>query len=152
MYWGVSLKVLLALATSVAIFFAGWFANGWRWEVKLLSVEKQYAEQRLAAEQEARRKELALAESARIEEEKRNAEMERISSELDTALGELRKRPSRVSNSSCTTSSANGSQLSREDAEFLARESARADAAVAALNECYSRYESARSLLNKGLP
>lgn len=74
----------------------------------------------------------------------KDAEITIICSQLDAALVSLRERPLRSANvpgAACTCAPATGAQLSREDAEFLAREAARADAAIANLIACNKTYE-----------
>jgi len=67
-----------------------------------------------------------------------------INTQLVDAIGELRKRTSRTAEASngSTASGCNGSKLYAEDAEFLIRESARADKIRVALGACYEQYES----------
>lgn len=99
----------------------------------------------LAKVESARKTEHAMQEkidAARIEGQLEN---ERISARLDTVLRELRNRPQRLPNASksaCTGST--GSELSGPDAEFLARESARADRLRAALEEREAWIETVR--------
>jgi hypothetical protein len=76
----------------------------------------------------------------------------RITAERDTALRELRRRPERPAGyvpaaaqaaGSEPTPSCSGTQLWRDDAEFLVRLAADADAVRAALTECRAAYDSA---------
>lgn len=64
---------------------------------------------------------------------------------LDVAIVSLRDRPKRPTRLPDTPriecSGASGRELSREDAEFLARESARADTLRAGLEACYAAYD-----------
>lgn len=66
---------------------------------------------------------------------------------LDVAIVSLRDRPERPTRLPDTPriecSGASGRELSREDAEFLARESARADTLRAGLEACYAAYDGA---------
>ena len=66
---------------------------------------------------------------------------------LDVAIVSLRDRPKRPTRLPDTPriecSGASGRELSREDAEFLARESARADTLRAGLEACYAAYDGA---------
>lgn len=98
------------------------------------------------AEADARKREQALeAKAGRIEEEK-NEELRIVSDQLDSALASLSKRPERTADNvpknpeSCK--GATGADLSRSDAEFLTRESARADRLRSALDACYKQYDS----------
>ena len=59
----------------------------------------------------------------------------------------MRERPLRGANVPGTAGAcppATGAQLSREDAEFLAREAARDDAVVARLKACHQVYSDAK--------
>jgi hypothetical protein len=150
MYGTLKFKLILAAAIISAVFMSGWFVNGLRWESKYTSLQKEYAEAVVEANRKARRQEQILQSKADIEMVNKNAEIQTIRSELDRALDELRKRPARsgLPGSTCNSQGATGAQLSREDAEFLARESARADAIRAALNYCYTLYEEAKRSLS----
>lgn len=72
---------------------------------------------------------------------------------LAAAIDELRKRPSRSTQTSTpiteVTEACNGTQLYREDAEFLTREAARADQAIIWRDYYYERYEYARKKLDE---
>jgi len=73
-------------------------------------------------------------------EKDKNVQIRNINSQLVDAINELRKRPSRAtetSNGSCGT----GSTLFAQDAEFLVREAARADEVRAGLDACYRQYD-----------
>ena len=149
MYGALNLKLIGIVAAVVVVFLAGWMGNGWRWEAKYVSLQKQYADAVIEANREARRQEQLLQAKADTELVNKNAEIQTIRTELDRALNELRKRPSRVPvpNATGAAKGATGAELSREDAGFLAREAARADALRAELNYCYRMYrEAARSL------
>jgi len=66
-----------------------------------------------------------------------------ISARLSRDLERLRNRPDRLPEAARPAAKgATGAELSRPDAEFLARESARADRLRAALQECYAWIES----------
>lgn len=151
---GIDPRWIGAVAAVVAIFFGGWWINGWRWEAKFVSLEKSYAEQVIEAQRAARRKEAQLQSQMDIQQVIKNAEIKDIRTQLDSALVELRKRPSRmpVPDTTGAAKGATGAELSREDAEFLAREAARADSVIAQLKYCYKMYDEARDILNKGNP
>lgn len=100
----------------------------------------------------------ALIDRANSIEQERGLEIESLNNRVVVLLGQLRERKERgaAANGSAVPpatsptqpeQSCNGTQLYREDAEFLAREAARADGAVIALNQCYAQYEAvAKSL------
>jgi hypothetical protein len=128
----------------VLAFAVGWTINGWRLNANIASLKASYAEGIATYQLEARNREKALVEAANNIRRQKDEQISRINSELWVTLDGLHSRPSRSSMSSdtATCSGATGAELSREDAEFLARESARADKAVASLNMCISQYNS----------
>ena len=104
--------------------------------------DKAYAK----AQEEARAKEQAMQEDAdRLRQEKDN-EIRSINARAAALTDSLRKRAFRPSTVSGTaqagpsSTSCTGTGLSREDAEFLAGEAARADSLRAALAQCVSQY------------
>lgn len=77
-----------------------------------------------------------------------------IESQRDSAIVSLRNRPTRaetkISSSADTTpapQTCTGSELSREDAEFLTREAARAELIIKERDFYYDRYEQSRTRL-----
>jgi len=87
--------------------------------------------------------------------QEKNAKIQAINSKLNNAIAELRQRTTRPESNSENTSSTpeireycTGTQLYREDAEFLTREAARADKILAERDYCYNQYERARELLS----
>jgi hypothetical protein len=79
------------------------------------------------------------AKAAKIESDK-NAQIRNINNQLLDAISELRKRPSRTTETS-TGQSGTGASLFAEDAIFLRREAARADEIRAGLEACYRQYD-----------
>ena len=71
----------------------------------------------------------------------KDAQIKAINSQLVDAISELRKRPSRSTETSYGKG-CNGASLYAEDSEFLVREAARADEIRVALQACYKQYES----------
>jgi hypothetical protein len=113
---------------------------------------EQYAEY-AKGQEAARQKEQELqAQADRLRRDK-DAEIRNINARATALANSLRDRNSRAPE---TNSSANatgtgqagprctGAELSREDAEFLAGEAARADSLRTALNQCLAQYEAAR--------
>ena len=110
---------------------------------------EQYAEY-AKGQEAARQKEQQLqAQADRLRRDK-DAEIRNINARATALANSLRDRNSRASETNSTTSTAGtgqagprctGSELSREDAEFLAGEAARADSLRAALNQCIAQYE-----------
>ena len=126
-------------------FVGGWVINGWRLEARIASLKASYAEDIATHIEEARKADKARLEaSERIRREK-DAKIKDLNSRLSSAIGELQQRQARKDNGpndSTACSGATGANLSKEDAEFLIRESARADAVVENLNYCIAQYRS----------
>ena len=80
------------------------------------------------------------ADADKIRTEK-DAQINAINSQLVDAISQLRKRPSRATETT-NGQSCNGTSLYAEDAEFLVREAARADQIRVALQACYNQYDS----------
>lgn len=109
-----------------------------------------------AAEKRAREAERKLQESADVFQKDKRDEIARIDTQYRAIIDGLRQRPerpavsevphaARLAESACQCT---GARLYREDAEFLAREAARADAIRAELDACYRQYDQARQLTN----
>jgi hypothetical protein len=77
------------------------------------------------------------ADKIRIE---KDAQIKAINNQLVDAVSELRKRPSRATETP-NGKGCNGASLYAEDSEFLVREAARADEIRVALEACYKQYE-----------
>lgn len=144
--------ILISLAAS-ALFLSGWFINGWRWSNKYDSLVIQYKQEQIKAEKEARAKELELQAAIDSERTIKDEQVRHIRMQLDSTLDQLRQRSLRNSKplSASDSKGATGSELYREDAEFLIREAARADEIRAGLKECYASYDHVRNTftLNK---
>jgi hypothetical protein len=153
MYWELMWVRVVALVSAVCVVFAaGWMVNGWRWNSKLQTIIAVQTEARIAAEKKSRTLEQTLQSQINAERNRKDVEINIIRSQLDTALIELRKRPARSANVPSATGnnfSATGAQLSREDAEFLTREAARADIALSNYAACYKSYEAIRTSVGK---
>ena len=145
------IKLGAAIAALLVAFTSGWIINGWRWNNGVLKLAAAQIQVRIDAEQKSRTQELALQAAADEARSTKDAEITIIRSHLDAALVGLRERPLRSANlpgpaGACPP--ATGAQLSREDAEFLAREAARADLMLSRLNFCNAVYEKTRHDLN----
>lgn len=153
MYWELMwVRIVVLLSAICVVFSAGWLVNGWRWSSKLQKIIAVQTEARIAAEKKSRTLEQTLQAQINAERNRKDAEINIIRSQLDTALIELRKRPARGANVPSATgnnSPATGAQLSREDAEFLTREAARADMILSSYGACYKSYESIRTSVGK---
>jgi hypothetical protein len=141
-------KAAVAGAIMLVAFAMGWTVNGWRWSSKAQELAASYTKASVEAEKKSRLQERSIQAAADTERSRKDAEITIVRGQLDTALIELRRRPPRGANlpsASGTCPAATGAQLSREDAEFLARESARANEMKAALLACYGTYNAARN-------
>ncbi len=137
-------KLGAAIATMLVAFTSGWIINGWRWNNVALKLADAQTQARIDAEQKSRNQERVMQAAADNARNIKDAEIEIIRSQLDAALVSLRERPLRRANVPSTPGAcppATGAQLSREDAEFLTREAARADRIVAELNNCHLTHE-----------
>jgi len=74
-------------------------------------------------------------------EKAKNAQIRNINNQLVDAISELRKRPSRTTETN-NGQNCNGARLYAEDAEFLVREATRADEIRISLEACYKQYDS----------
>lgn len=149
--YGINYVKLISIGVvSLVLFLSGWTINGWRWDSKYQALVTQYEEAALKAEREARNKEKVLQASVDNERQIKDEKIRSINTQLNSALEQLRQRPTRESNSksTCDCKGANGSKLFREDAHFLTREAARADRAVTELKSCYASYDAVRNELN----
>jgi hypothetical protein len=135
MYWKIGLFILGCVI--------GWFVNGWRLQSKITSLEKEYAQNVSRAYEQTRKIETELTQKIEKLERKKNGEIANVNARLRVALSELSERTSRSTTSTSPTDckGTTGTELSREDAEFLTREAARADRLRAALGACYVQYD-----------
>lgn len=117
------------------------------------SMSAAYNEKLLQASELAREREQVMVSSADKIRKEKDAQIASLNTRLGTALSSLSERPQRPSSASqgapasCIGAGATGAQLSREDAEFLVREAARADKLMTALDQCYRQYDSVRQSL-----
>lgn len=125
---------------------AGAGVVGWTWrgaiaDRDIATIESGIAKQREQAANEARATERKQQENVNEVLREQNSALAGVADKLRLELDRLRNRPERptvVSESSrpaCQGST--GAELSRPDAEFLAREAARADEIRAGLAACY---------------
>lgn len=145
---------IAAVALVIAItFISGWKVNGWRWENKYQALVVAHEQELTKAKEESLSKERDLQAKMDAEVRNKDEKIRAINSQLVNTLSELSKRKARpdsmpVSPSPSVAENATGAQLYAEDAEFLAREAARADETVEALLSCYKAYDNARQQLN----
>lgn len=113
-------------------------------------IKKEYADKSAEVITRTERATTALEASHVKEVQEKDEKINRISADLDVAIKRLQHRPLRASNpdTASPTSSCRGSQLYREDAEFLTREAARAEQLITQRDYYYREYENARKALN----
>ncbi len=120
-----------------------WYASGsnsadTRWKAKI-------SQDRAEAEAAARATEQRHQEAANVIARRHSAEVSTVRRNLDIALDSLRSRPDRpagmpeAARTDCEGGT--GAELFRPDAEFLAREAARADDVRAGLQTCYDHVD-----------
>jgi uncharacterized protein HemX len=136
MYWSIA---RYALAGGLG-FLAAWQVQEWRVGSEVERIQKEYAQTQAEQARLVIEQSKASADKAKKIIEGKNREIESITSQYDLIVGELRQRSSRVSDATHCKGTT-GAELSREDAEFLAGEAARADKLRSALNACYQQYE-----------
>lgn len=104
--------------------------------------EQAQADAHLQAIQDAVESERAAQRKVNDALEKQNRRNQQIAANLVSELDSLRERAERAERMSADSrtacAGADGRELSRQDAEFLARESARADEIRAGLEACYA--------------
>jgi len=120
-----NLYVIYALV--VITLFCGGFVNGCSY-------------QQSKAEKTIRDKEHQYQSDADQIKKDKDAQIKVINNQLVDAVSELRKRPSRTTETS-NGKGCNGASLYAEDSEFLIREAARADEIRVALDACYKQYD-----------
>lgn len=133
-------------AALIVGFLAGWKVQGWRAGQQIAEVKTEQVTVQAKAETAARTDEREQVKAADKLRKDKDVQIESIRRRLDNALIELRKRQERPASSSEMPSTAaacdgaRGSELYREDAEFLEREAARADETAVKLNACIAQY------------
>lgn len=139
------------VATFVVALGLGWQVNGWRLNAKISALNESHAKELAQAQAQARAAEKAMQDAADKLRRDHDAKVRVITNRLNTTLAQLRQRPKRPASSPAKSTSAgpaptgcSGSQLYREDSEFLAREAARADLIREGYQQCQQQYEAVR--------
>ena len=114
-------------AAVIITLFCGGFVNGCSY-------------QQGKAEKVVREKEHEYQAAADNIRKAKDVQIKAINNQLVDAVGELRQRPGRTSETNAG-SNCNGTRLFAEDSEFLVREAARADEIRVGLETCYKQYE-----------
>ena len=121
------INMYLIIAGVAVTLFCGGFVNGCSY-------------QQSKAEKVVRDKEHEYQSAADNIRKAKDAQIKTINTQLVNAIGELRERPGRTTETS-NGQGCNGTRLFAEDSEFLVREAARADEIRVALDACYQQYE-----------
>jgi hypothetical protein len=132
--WILLVAVLAIVGAAVGGEFHGRSIERTAWEAKVQSARADAAE---AAREEERQKQEGVNRAL----QEQNDTLAAVNAGLSHDIEQLRQRPARASvprTSPASCKAATGAQLSREDAGFLVRESARADRLRAALVACYN--------------
>lgn len=142
------LRALPYLAAALVAFGGGWYFNGLRWESTVHEIKTTQAKMLAKAVEDAHTRERDMQAAADKLRETKDAQIRTINARLAATLVELRDRPARPAYTLDTGSGlkppaigGTGAFLYREDAEFLAREAARADEIRAALQQCTAQYD-----------
>jgi hypothetical protein len=152
----VSIYARLAAAIMLAAALAGLYWKGYTSGKK--AVQAEWNAERLAMAENTRLLLMANAKTtgdlqAKADKERasKNAQINSLNLELDESLKRLRNRTERPASdmpkAPGTGGNGTGAELYREDAEFLAREAARADKLRARLNQCIASYNAAKEAL-----
>ena len=147
-------ELVAGILSLLLAFSVGWVVNGWRLNAKIEQIQKEHTQALLTAESNARKAEQTLVEQAQQEKVRKDAELKVVGNKLSAVLIKLRDRPERNSEVPTATparpvESCTGTELYRQDAEFLIREAARADEVVIQLMQCQNQYNAARNELRK---
>ena len=121
-----------------------------KWDRERAAQEAEHA----AAQVAAREKEQELQANADQLRKEKDREIRDLNARAAALTNSLRDRPTRptaeasalpsTASAGCAPASCTGAGLSREDAEFLAREAARADELRSSLRQCLAQYQAIR--------
>lgn len=153
-----SIWVKLGLIGGLIAFLIGWHVLDKKMAVKAaiqateVSMNIEYQKKLDDAKMKAKKTEDALKQENENAIKDKDRKIKDINTKLSSVLGKLQFYKACSTASRNTTTSGDykacpGTKLSREDAEFLAREAARADEVVTERNFYYDRYENARQRL-----
>lgn len=146
------LNKLIAVSVVVILAF-GWHTYDKQEAVQEARAEvvESYNKALVAAHISALKKQNEMLEEANKLKESKDAKISTLNSKLDNALSELRNRPYRPAPNTPNPNpeiSCTGTQLYREDAEFLTREANRAQKVLIERDYYYEQYELVRKKIN----
>lgn len=129
-------KYLIGAAAGISLLIGAWFHGNYHGKkIKDLEIQTAKAEASELARAQERQKQEAI--NAHLQSQK--DELDIINSNLLSDISRLQQRANRRLSEASTTDckGATGAELSAKDAEFLVRETARADRLRTALKSCY---------------
>lgn len=135
---------------ALLVLLGAFVLNGFYWHAHGSNAEHARMAAKLESEraqalQKARDTETQWQEEVNEVTTKQAEKLAEVQHHLDVAIVSLRDRPERPASLPATArvecEGASGRELSREDAEFLVREAARADTLRAGLEACYAAYD-----------
>jgi hypothetical protein len=155
-------KLWFEIAIAAIVIGAVWYGYNYVYDRGASSVQVQWDKEKLKqAEQSAKVSADALATTkvlaATIDQQRTqaNEQIIALNSSLSNAITGLRNRPSRTDSGSVPINpatgaaiGATGADLLRQDAEFLVRESSRADKLRLQLAQCQAAYNAVRDKIN----
>lgn len=153
---------LLAAAGVAVLVLAGFGLAGMQ-TLRLSWLQQSVAEEHAAAAEVGRLRERAAGRTFNAQvsalqgvTDAKDRALRRVRADLDSALDELRQRPDRPVPGDAAAAGpcagATGAELFRADAEFLAREAARADDLRAELGACQQRERAVREQFGLSVP
>lgn len=143
-----ALHKLIAIGAVLGAFLSFHYIDK-SYALKQLNIE--WVEKLKRADKQREIEQKQLKESFNQKDKEKQNEITNVNTQLANALSELRKRPSRPSVITITETRevCTGAQLYREDAEFLAREAARAERIRIERDDLYDKYEEVRERLER---
>lgn len=142
---------LVGVGLAAALLFSsGWAVRGWRADTEMAGVKREWAEQREKAVRTARAEEQKQQEAVNEALRKQNLSLADVNADLVRDINGLRLRPPRTPSAGVPQApradcqGGTGAELSREDAEFLVGEAARADTLRVGLVTCYEVIDASR--------
>lgn len=136
-----AVKIAFVLTVLIVAMLTGVWLERQAAERQIAKLKEEYATATLLAVQDAVESERKMQKEVNDALEQQNRRSQQISANLARELDGMRKRAERAErvseDSRAACAGADGRELSREDAGFLAREAARAEEQRAALEACY---------------
>ena len=145
-------RILALIALALSLFGYGWLKGAQHGERKLDAYKVANDKAVLAQVNKAAEASANLMQDAQTLEQVKNEKIADIQSQLDVALSKLRNRPERRPDNPANPAAcagANGSELAREDAEFLAGEASAAAVQQAERNHAIEQYNEVKAILDK---